>query len=336
MAAGRLMNNRRKLVIALGAGALTAPFSSFAQQQGKVWRVGFLASRARPVPVDFGLYGEFLRGMRELNYIEDKNLIIEWRFSEGRAELLPIFAAELVRLKVDVIVVPSTPAASAAQKATASIPIVFVTLSDPVGSGFIKSLARPGGNITGLTNMALEITPKHLDMLRGVIPKLASVAVLMNADNSISIEILKTIQGGAQKAGIRILPVEVRNSRNIESAFPMMSREHAGAMIIVQDPLFTQEIRQVAELAAKYRLPAIGALREYAEHGILMSYGPNFSDIFRRAATHVDKIFKGTKPADLPVEQPTKFELFINGKTAKSLSLKIPQSLLIMADKVIE
>ncbi len=330
------MNNRRKIIVALGASALAASLASFAQQQGKVWRVGFLASRGRPVSLDSDIYAGFLRGMRELGYVEDKNLVIEWRFSEGRAELLPVLAAELVRLKVDLIIVSSTPAASAAQKATTTIPIVMATIGDPVGSGFVKSLARPGGNITGFTNMTLELGPKHLEMLRSVIPKLARAAVVLNPENSINIEVLKRVRGAAQKAGVRILPVEVRTPQEIENSFPLMIREHAGALIIVQDALFTQQRRQLSELAAKYRLPAIGSIREYVEAGMLMSYGPSYSDIFRQVATHVDKIFKGAKPADIPVEQPTKFELFINGKTAKALGLKIPQSLLIMADKVIE
>jgi len=330
------VNNRRKLVLAISAAAYSMPLRLLAQQQSEVWRVGFLAQRGRPVSLDADTYGAFPKGMGECGYVEGKNLVIEWRFGEGRVELLPVLAAELVRMKVDVIVASSTPATSAAQKATTTIPIVMGTIGDPVGSGFVKSLARPEGNITGLTNMAVELSPKHLEMLLTVIPKLANVAVLLNPDNSSNIETLKSVQAAAKKAGVRTLSAEARTSLEIESVFPMMVRERAKAVIIAQDGLFIVQRDQVAKLAAKHRLPAIGAIREYAEDGILMSYGPSFADMYRRVATYVDKILKGAKPGDLPVEQPTKFELFINHKTAKSFGLVIPQSLLISAAKVIE
>ena len=330
------MNYRRKLVIALGASTLAAPFALFAQQQGKVWRVGFQTARSRPLSLDTDIYGAFTRGMRDLGYVEGKNLVIEWRFGEGRAELFPVLAAELVRLKVDVIVSAGTESTRAAQKATSTIPIVMSIAPDPVGSGLIKSLAQPGGNTTGLTTISSELGPKHLEMLLTMVPKLSRVALLMNPANVATAAALKRVQTATQTMRVKLLPVDARSPQEIESAFSIMIKEKAGAIIVMQDGVLNNQIRQIAELAAKNRLPSIFQRREYVEAGGLMSYGANQADLFRRAATYVDKILKGAKPADLPVEQPTKFELFINGKTAKALGLKIPQSLLISAEKVIE
>jgi len=330
------VTTRRKLLIMLGAGALTAPLHSFAQQQGKVWRVGFLSARSRPVSLDSDEYGGFPQGMRELGYVEGKNLLIEWRYAEGKYERLPGLLAELVRLKVDAIVAPGSPVISAAQKVTTTVPIVVVNAQDPVGSGLIKSLAHPGGNITGLSSLAVDISPKHLEMLLGMVPKLTHVAVLVNFDNPSHPVTLKNVQAAAQKANVKVLPVEARTAPEIEKAFSAMAREKAGAVIVARDALFLQQARQIAELAAKHRLPTISGIREHIEAGGLMTYGPNSTDSFRRAATYVDKIIKGEKPANLPVEQPTKFELVINRKTANALGLTIPQSLLIMADRVIE
>jgi putative ABC transport system substrate-binding protein len=239
-------------------------------------------------------------------------------------------------MKVNVILASTTPAVSAARKATSAIPIIFVNVGDPVGGGLINSLAAPGGNITGVTNVTGELGPKHLEMLHSMAPKVSRVAVLVNPANSTHASPLKEIQAAAKRITVRILPVEARNPQEIDRGFSLMVRESAGAVVVLGDGLFNQQRRQIAELAAKNRLPSIGANREYAEAGFLMSYGVNRADNFRRAATYIDKIFKGAKPGDLPAEQPTKFELFINGKTAKALGLKIPQSLLIMADKVIE
>ncbi len=311
------------------------PLRSFAQQQGKVWRVGFLAVR-RPVSLDSDVFGALPQGMRELGYVEGKNLVIEWRFADRKIERLPGLATELVQLNVDVIVTAGTPATSAAQKATATIPIVMGTASDPVGSGFIKSLARPGGNITGLTYIPGEVSPKQLEMLLTMVPRLSRVAVLVDSRDSSHAEILKSVQAAAQMTRAKILPVEARTPQEIERAFSAMVREKAGAVLVVSGGLFNQQARQIAELAVKKQLPSISTRGEYAEVGGLMSYGTNFREGFRRAATYVDKILKGAKPGDLPVEQPTKFELIINGKTAKALGIKIPNSILVRADKVIE
>ena len=330
------MTTRRQLLLALGAGALAVPLASFAQQQAKAWRVGFLSARRRPASLDTDYYGAFPRGMRDLGYVEGKNLAIEWRFAEGEYERLPGMAAELVQLKVNVIMALGPPAIVAAQKATTTIPIVVVTSVDPVGAGFVKSLARPGGNITGLSNLAGDISAKHLEMLLATMPTLARVAVLMNPANSSHAAFLKNVQYAAQKAGIKILPVEAQTLQEIERAFSTMAREHIGAVIVALDPLFIQQGPQIAVQAEKHRLPSIFANREYAEAGGLLSYGQNQLDIYRRAATYVDKIFKGAKPADLPIEQPTKLELVINLKTAKALGLTIPQSLLLRADEVLQ
>jgi len=326
---------RRDLLIALGAGALAAPFASFAQQ-GKVWRIGFLSQRDRPDSLDTDTCGAFPRGMRELGYVEGKNLVIEWRFADNKVERLPSMASELVRLKVDVIVAQGAPAISAAQKATTTIPIVIGSTADPVGSGFVKSLAHPGGNTTGLSTASGDVSSKYLEMLLSMVPKISRVAVLMNPDSASQFPILKIVQATAQKTNVRILSVEARTPAEIDNAFSVMIRENAQALIVLRDALFNQQVHQIAELATKSRLPSITAVREYVEAGGLMSYGTSLSDAIRRAATYVDKILKGAKPGDLPVEQPTKFELFINRRTAKALGLTIPQSLLISADKVIE
>ena len=327
---------RRQFLIALGACVLTAPFGSFAQQQGKIWRVGFLSQRNRPISFDSDIFGAFRQGMRELGYVEGKNLVIEWRFADSQYERLPGLALELAQMKMDVLVAGGNDAPLAMQKATTTIPIVMANASDPVGSGLIKSLARPGGNITGLTTISYDLGPKRLEMLLGMVPKLSRVAVLVNPANTVHTRSLKQVQAAAQKLGVKILPVEARTAPEIEKAFSVMAREKAGAVMVERDALFNQQVRQFAELAMKHRLPSIFGIREYVEAGGLMSYGPNNVDGFRRAATYVDKILKGAKPGDLPVEQPTTFELFINRKTAKALGLTIPQSLLISADKVIE
>ena len=331
------MSNRRKLLLALGAAALASPLSSLAQPATKVWRIGYLGPSARPGNLESDVQiGALLKGLRELGYVDGKNLKMEWRYAGNSVERLQGDASELAQLKVDVIVAANTTAAHAARKATATIPIVMASSGDPVRAGFVASLARPGGNITGLTSMSGDLGPKHLEMLLSMVPRLSRVAVLFNPANSGNLAILENVQAAARITNVRILPVEARTVQDIEKAFAAIARENAGAVIVAPDSLFTREMRQNAERAAKQRLPSIAAAREFAEAGGLMSYGRNQADSFRRTAVFVDKIFKGAKPGDLPVEQPTTFELFINGKTAKALGLKIPQSLLITAEKVIE
>jgi putative ABC transport system substrate-binding protein len=237
---------------------------------------------------------------------------------------------------VDVIVAAGNYAISTAQKATAAIPIVMVNASDPVGRGLIKSLAHPGGNTTGLTHISAELVPKQLQMLHSMVPKLSRVAVLRVIANPASATILTNVQAAAQKLGVQIFPVEAGNAAEFEQAFFRMAKDKFGGVIVLREPIIVQQTRLIAELAANNRLPAVAGISDFAEVGGLISYGTNTTDQFRRAATYVDKIFKGRKPADLPVEQPMRFELVINGKTAKALGLTIPQELLIMADKVIE
>jgi putative ABC transport system substrate-binding protein len=328
------MTTRREWLMAF-AGALAAPGTAYAQPQTKVWRVGFLAQRHVDfVDADY-YYGPFRQGMRELGYIEGKNLTIEWRSAEGKTERLAALAAELVNLKVDVIVAASTLPVRAVQQATTTIPIVMAGIADPLGSGFVKSLARPGGNITGLTNIGAEVAPKQLEMLMSMVPRLSRVAVLVTPDPTGG-STLKNIQSAAQRKGVTILPVEARSAPEIEQAFSAMAQAKAGAVIVNRDPIFNPQVGQIAALAAKHKLPAVAGLREYVEAGGLMSYGSTVPGQFRHAATYVDKILKGAKPADLPVEQPTIFELVINGKTAKALGLTIPYALRISATQVIE
>ena len=274
--------------------------------------------------------------MRELGYVEGKNLVVEWRFADGKFERLPGLAAELVQLKVDVIVAVASPAIGAAQKATTTIPIVMATTGDPVGSGFVKSLARPGGNITGLSNMGGDIGPKLFDLLHSVVPKLSRVAVLVTPTSTTYRAILESIQAAAQKAGVKTLVAEASSPQDIENAFSMMVREKADAVIVGASTFFSQQRRQIGELATKYRIPSMFGNRVNVEAGGLMSYGYKVTDNYQRSATYVDKILKGAKPGDLPVEQPVALELVVNLKTAKALGLTIPQTILLRADEVIQ
>lgn len=326
--------DRRRFVALIG-GALAAPPTLFAQPKDKVWRVGFLAQR-RVGPLDSDPFGGFPQRMRELGYADGRNLVIEWRSAEGKAEPLPALAAELVRLGVDAIVVAGGPAASAAQKATSTIPIVLGSVNDPVGSGLAQSLARPGGNITGLSNVSSDLTPKLLDLLLETVPKLSRVAMMVNFESQAHVLTLKAAQVAAQTVQVAVVGIEARSAQGIEDAFASMNRERVGALIVSSYPLFTQHRREIAQLALKYRIPVMCPFREYVEEGNLMSYGYSPADLYRHAANYVDKIFKGAKPADLPIEQPTKFELAVNLKTAKALGIRFPQSVLLRADRVIE
>jgi putative tryptophan/tyrosine transport system substrate-binding protein len=333
---GTELNFRRNLVIAIGTGAVASPFCSFAQQKDKVWRVGLLMPQRRPASIETHYYGAFLQGMRELAYVEGTNLKAEWRFADGDTARLPSLAAELVQSKADAIVASGLYSMDAARDATSMIPIVMVGTGDPVSGGWIKSLSRPGGNITGATTYSEETIVKQLQMLLEFAPNLTRVAVLLARGNRQHGPYLARIRAAAAKVRVNIFPVEAQNAQEIETAFTNMKKAGAGAVIVLTDGIFNPQARLFAELALKHRMAATSAVRHYADAGCLMSYGASLHDSFRRGAYYVDRIFKGAKPADLPVEQPTKFELFINGKTAKALGLTIPQSLLISADKVIE
>jgi putative tryptophan/tyrosine transport system substrate-binding protein len=332
---GRMIG-RRRLLVAFGASALAAAFGSFAQQQSKVWRVGFLALSGAPESIDKHFYGAFRVGMRELGYIEGKNLVIEWRFAETKAERLPQLALDLVNLQVDAIIAGSTPAATAAQKVTSSVPIIIATSIDPVGSGLVKDLAHPGGNITGLSNQSLDYGAKQVEILQAVVPKLARLAILLNPGNSAHAGVLKNVREAGLATKISVLPIEARSASDIESAFALMRSQRIQGLLVVRDGIFNQYANLIAMLSLKNRLPSIGGVQDYPEAGGLMSYGQSLEYFYRRSATYVDKILKGAKPGDLPIEQPTKFELVINLMTAKALGIKIPQSLLVRADKVIE
>ncbi len=325
------MNNRRKLLVALGAGALTAPLACFAQPQRlKVARIGLL----EPASLSANWREALIAGLRELGYVEGKNIIIEYRWAEGKYERLPGLAAELVQMKVDVIVAAAS-AIRAAQQATSTIPIVMVRTSNPVGAGYVASLSRPGGNITGLSNINVDITGKRLELLRAAVPKLSRVTVLVNPGNPTHPNNLKRIQAAEKANSVKISPAQAGTASQIEAAFGAMKQERAGALIVLPDSFFLAQAHRIAELAAQHRLPTMFWARDPVESGGLMSYGQNIEEQYYRAATYVDKILKGAKPGDLPVEQPTKFELVINMKTAKALGLTM-QDLLFRADKVIE
>jgi putative ABC transport system substrate-binding protein len=326
--------NRRNTIFALAAfGA--SPLACYAQQQtGKIARIGFLSPY--PASIAAPRAEAFRQGLRDLGWVEGRNIAVEYRYADGIYERLPGIAAELVELNVDVIVASPSPAIRAAQKATATIPIVMPGTGDPVGSGFVKSLARPGGNITGLALMSNDLSPKLLDLLRSLIPSLSRVAVLVNPSSSPNRAILDNARAAARRVGIDIVPLEANTAREIENGFSSMVQSRAQAVIVGQAWFFVLQQRQIAELASKYRLPSITGNREFAEAGGLMSYGQNIADHYRHAAVYVDKILKGAKPADLPVEQPTKFEMVVNLKAAKIIGLAVPPSLLARADEVIQ
>ena len=327
--------NRRAFFAAVAGGLLAAPLGAGAQPARKTARLGYLSagsSTGNPRLVE-----AFREGLRELGWAEGQNLVLEYRWADGRFDRLPDLAAELVRRTVDVIVASPTPAALAAKEATGTIPIVGLSLTDPVGLGIIASLARPGGNVTGLSySVGPSIFGKDLELLREVVPQVQRVAVLSNPAGPAQPLTIRNIRVAAQALGLQLQLVEARGPGDFDGAFAAMTREHAGAVFVVTDPAFVAHRARLTDLAIRKRLPSIFTQREDAEAGGLMSYGPRLSDLYRRAATYVDRILKGARPADLPVEEPTKFELVINLKTAKILGLTIPQSLLLRADQAIE
>ncbi len=331
------MTTRRAFIGTLAGGLLAAPLAAEAQQAAKVARIGYLSGANRATNPH--LHEAFLQGLRDLGYVEGRNLVIEYRFAEGKLERLPALAAELVALKVDVIVAASTPAAVAAKQATRTLPIVFTSFGDPVTSGFVTSLARPGGNVTGLSNPAPELVGKCLKQFKQAVPGVSRVAVLWQpgaVPERTEKDMLKAVEVAARALGVRVQFVEARGPADVDRAFSDMTRARAGALTVLGSAMFFIERRRLVDLAAKNRLPAMYTSREFVDAGGLMAYGPNLADMYRRAATYVDKILKGAKPADLPVEQPTKFELVINLKTARALGLTIPQSVLGRADEVIQ
>ena len=331
----RLMD-RRAFIGGLALATFAAPHVARAQPARKVYRIGILSSIAGTSPEQGRNWEAFLEGMRALGYVEGQNLVLEYRGAEGQYERFPALAAELVRLKVDILVVGTTAAALAAKHATTTIPIVMVTIADPVGSGLVASLARPGGNITGLTVLRPDLVGKQLEFLKVVLPTVSRVAVLRNPANPSHALVVQAAEVAAQALGVQLHRVEARGPDAFDRAFSAMTSARAGALLVVGDPMFLQHRRRLAELAATSRQPTMHNFREMVEAGGLFCYGANLLDQFRRAATYVDKILRGAKPADLPVEQAMKFELVINLKTAKALGLAMPQSVLVRADEVIQ
>ncbi|MBI4487519.1 MAG: ABC transporter substrate-binding protein [Deltaproteobacteria bacterium] len=304
-----------------------------AQQAKKVHRIGFLSlsSASGNLP----RIEAFRQGLRELGYVEGQSFVIDYPYAEGKSDRLPNLAADLVSLKVDVIVAPGTGPVSAAKQATRTIPIVMVNAADPVGDGFVSSLARPGGNITGLTNIAPDLSGKRLELLKEAVPKASRMAILWNPVVQQRIIEFKQTQVAARALGLQLQSAEARAANDLEPAFSAMTEGRANALIVLGDGMFNANRTRILDLAAKGRLPAMYNAEEYVLAGGLMVYGPSTNDLSRRAAMYVDKILKGAKPADLPVEQPTKFELVVNLKTAKAIGVKIPPAVLARADKVI-
>ena len=326
---------RRDFLISAGA-LLAAPLAAGAQQVANTARIGYLAFASPPIVPQ--LHEAFLRGLRDLGYVEGRNLVIEYRFARGKSERLPALAAELVALKVDVVFCGNTPAALAAKAATKTVPIVFISPGDPVVDGFAASLSRPGGNLTGLTSVAPDLVGKRLELLTQTIPGVSRVAILWQPGGSsdrTDKNMLKAADAAARALGVRPQVVEARGPADIDSAFSEMIGARAGALTVLGSVMFSNERSRLVGLAARSRLPALYSMKEYVDAGGLMSYGANQADLNRHAAIYIDKILKGAKPADLPIEQPTKFELVINLKTAKALELTIPQSMLARADEVI-
>jgi putative tryptophan/tyrosine transport system substrate-binding protein len=319
-------------IITLLLSLLAVPLAAAAQPPGKVYRIGYLA----PTPPPARVWEALLDGLRERGYHEGRNLVFERRFTEGNAERFPEFAAELVRLRVDCIIVPTTPAALAAKHATTTIPIVIPTALDPVGAGLVASLARPGGNITGLSAFGPELSGKRLELLQEVVPGLTRVAVLWNAANPANAAVWQETQGSARVLGLRLHSQAVQGPQDFERAFALMAQARPDALLVLGDTLIYMYEQQIVEFATQNHLPSMFGRRQSVMAGGLMSYGPSVPDLYRRAATYVDKILKGTKPTDLPVEQPMKFELVLNLKTAQALGLTVPPPVLFRADEVIQ
>ncbi len=330
---------RREFILALGAAAAAWPFAARAQQAPKVARIGYLTIGSLESPEARKSLDTFREGLYELGYIEGQNIVIEYRAADGKIERLPALAAELARLRLDLIVAGATPAGLAAQQAFTMTPIVVAAMGDPVRDGFVASLARPGGNITGTTFLGPELVPKRLALLKESLPKISRVAVLWHpgafGERTIR-DMLNEIAEAAGTLGMQLQLVEVRQPNELDHAFSTMARERAEALFQFPSAMLFSERRRIVELAAMHRLPSMFNGREFVQLGGLIAYGVSLSDLSRRSATYVDKILKGAKPSDLPVEQPTKFELVVNLKTAKALGVEIPATVLTRADEVIE
>ncbi len=326
--------DRRTFLGSVSGGVLAVPLAAFAQPQGKVWRIGMLETVSRDL--NAANLDAFQLGLRELGYVEGRNLIIEYRSADGRSERFPGLVAELIRLKVGLIVTRGTPASLAAKRATRTIPVVIANAGEPVETGLVSSLAHPGGNITGLSSLSVRIEAKRLGLLRELVPGIARIAALYNMSSAANPPQWKEIETAARSLGVQPQLLDVRKPDDFGPAFDSATRQRADGLIVGQEGLFQAYRQLIVQLAAEHRLPAIYRSMEFIEAGGLMAYGPSYPDLYRRAATYIDKIFKDAEPGDLPVEQPTKFELIINLKTAKALGLTIPPPLLLRADEVIQ
>ena len=326
---------RRDLVRALLVFGVS-PWRAFAQPHPGVSRIGFLTSRSRPIAPDRDAFSDaFSAGMRERGYVEGRNLLIEWRYADGQSAALADLAADLVRLDVQVIVAYGTAAVQAAQRATSTRPIVIAAAVDPVASGLVASLSRPGGKTTGLSAIAVDLGPKHVELLKDTIAKLARVAVLVNPGNSSHAAVVGSITAAAKRFGIEVTAVSARAPADIGAAFATAARARTGAVIVAADAFFSGQGRLLAQWSLETRIPTISIYQDHVAAGCLMSYGQNIAEFHRQSATFVDKILKGAKPEDLPVEQPTRIELHVNERTARALGISIPLSLLLRADEVI-
>jgi putative tryptophan/tyrosine transport system substrate-binding protein len=327
---------RREFLTLVGGAASAWSLAAQAQQAGKVWRIGALSGAARPAVLEKSPYGGFLQGMQELGYAEGRDFVIEWRFAEAKPERYAEFAAELVRLKVDIFLAAAPEAVRYFQQAGPQIPIVLALSTDPVGNGFATSLAHPGGNITGLANSMDDSTPKQLELLTAAVPGLSRLGVLANSSSPNFASVANSVSAATQTKGLSLVMADARAAEELDSAFALLLRENVQAMMLASNVLFNLNRQRIAEFTTSNRLPSMFAVREYVEAGGLMSYGESFREFYRRAASYVDRIIKGAKAGDLPIEQPSRFYFTINLKTAKAIGLELPAALLLRADEVIE
>ena len=332
------MITRRTFIATLAGGLLAAPLAGEAQQAARVPRIGILVPGAPSPPgaPPLPAFEAFRQGLRDLGYVEGQSIVLETRWEEGKVDRYPELVRDLLRLRVEIILAGTTPAAVAAKQATRVVPIVMAAISDPVRTGLVASLARPGGNVTGMSLLSAELSSKRIEALKEAIPILSRIAVMWNPRNPISPPLLKETEGAARSLGVQLQLLEVRSPEDLDGAFEAATKGAAQALLMLQDSMFTIHRAGIAQLGLKRHLPTMSGETGFAVAGGLMNYGPNINDSWRRSAAYVDKILKGAKPGDLPVEQPTKFELVINLKTAKALGLAIPPSLLLRVDEVIQ
>jgi putative tryptophan/tyrosine transport system substrate-binding protein len=325
---------RRELLVLLGAAVSAAPLAAAAQDPGKHPRIGFLGNSTPALEAK--LLASFREGLRDLGYVEGRNISIEYRWAEGNYDRLPALVAELIASNVEVIVTAGTPASLAVKKASSTMPLVMVAVGDPIGTGLVASLARPGGNATGLTSIAPELEGKRLELIKEVVPALSRLAVFWNPANAYQIEDEQQVRSAAAALHVPVLSLPVQTAEGLDNAFAKILAERADAVLVLADRLFLHNRQRIADFIVEHRLPAMNAYRELVEAGALMSFGPSYAVMHRQAASYVDKILKGAKPADLPIQQPAKFEFVVNLKSAAAIGLTIPHAVLLRADEVIE